>query len=71
VLVSAVAYWLGHRLADPIRRLTTLADNISRGEMSGKILETERGDEIGALARAIERMSVSIQMAMGRLRKRA
>jgi methyl-accepting chemotaxis protein len=71
VLVSAVAYWLGHRLADPIRRLTTLADNISRGEISGKILETERGDEIGALARAIERMSVSIQMAMGRLRKRA
>jgi methyl-accepting chemotaxis protein len=71
VLVSVVAYWLGRRLADPIRRLTTVADNISRGEISGKILETERGDEIGALARAIERMSVSIQMAMGRLRKRA
>jgi methyl-accepting chemotaxis protein len=71
VLVSVVAYWLGRRLADPIRRLTTVADNISRGEISGRILETERGDEIGALARAIERMSVSIQMAMGRLRKRA
>ena len=71
VLVSVVAYWLGRRLADPIRKLTTVADNISRGEISGKILETERGDEIGALARAIERMSVSIQMAMGRLRKRA
>lgn len=71
VLVLAVAYWLGRRLADPIRRLTTVADNISRGEVSGRILETERGDEIGALARAIERMSVSIQIAMGRLRKRA
>jgi methyl-accepting chemotaxis protein len=71
VLVLVVASWLGHRLAGPIRRLTTVADNISRGEISGKILETERGDEIGALARAIERMSVSIQMAMGRLRKRA
>jgi methyl-accepting chemotaxis protein len=71
VLVSAVAYWLGRRLSDPIRRLTTVADEISRGESRGKIMETERGDEIGALARAIERMSVSIQMAMGRLRKRA
>lgn len=71
LLVLVVAYWLGRRLADPIRRLTTVADNVSRGEASGKILETERGDEIGALARAIERMSVSIQMAMGRLRKRA
>jgi len=71
VLVALVAYWLGRRLADPIRKLTSIADNISRGEGGGKIIETERGDEIGALARAIERMSVSIQMAMGRLRKRA
>lgn len=71
MLVAVVAYWLGRRLADPIRKLTTVAENISRGEISGKIVETERRDEIGALARAIERMSVSIQMAMGRLRKRA
>jgi methyl-accepting chemotaxis protein len=71
VLVLVVAYWLGRRLADPIRRLTMVADGISRGEISARILETGRGDEIGALARAIERMSVSIQMAMGRLRKRA
>jgi methyl-accepting chemotaxis protein len=71
LLVSVVAYWLSRQLAGPIRRLTSVADSISRGEISGKIVETERGDEIGALARAIERMSVSIQMAMGRLRKRA
>ena len=71
VLVALVAYWLGRQLADPIRRLTSVADRISRGEQGGTIVETERGDEIGALARAIERMSVSIQMAMGRLRKRA
>jgi len=71
LLVLVVAYWLGRRLADPIRRLTTVADSLSRGETGGKIVETGRGDEIGALARAIERMSVSIQMAMGRLRKRA
>jgi methyl-accepting chemotaxis protein len=71
VLVGLVAYLLGRRLADPIRSLTAIADNISRGESGGKIMETGRGDEIGALARAIERMSVSIHMAMGRLRKRA
>jgi methyl-accepting chemotaxis protein len=68
--VIAVAYLLAQRLSTPIRNLTVIADEISRGNLKAEIRETERNDEIGALARAIERMGVSLQMAFDRLRKR-
>jgi methyl-accepting chemotaxis protein len=70
VSVIVVAYLLARRLSTPIRNLTVIADEISRGNLGAKIRETERSDEIGALARAIERMGVSLQMAFDRLRKK-
>ena len=70
VTVLIIAYLLARRLSTPIRNLTLIADEISRGNLSAEIKETERSDEIGALARAIERMGVSLQMAFDRLRKR-
>lgn len=70
VSVLIIAYLLALRLSTPIRNLTAIADEISRGNLSAEIKETERSDEIGALARAIERMGVSLQMAFDRLRKR-
>lgn len=68
-MVIAVATLLARRLSQPIRNLTTIADEISKGKLGAKIDECSRGDEIGALARAIERMGVSLQMAIDRLRK--
>lgn len=70
VTVVFVAYFLARRLSTPLRNLTLIADEISRGNLSAEIRETERSDEIGDLARAIERMGVSLQMAFDRLRKR-
>jgi methyl-accepting chemotaxis protein len=70
VTVVIIAYLLAQRLSKPIRNLTAIADDISRGNLGAKIREIERSDEIGALARAIERMGVSLQMAFDRLRKR-
>ncbi|WP_163338423.1 cache and HAMP domain-containing protein [Desulfopila sp. IMCC35008] len=70
VVVLVVGYILANRLSKPIRNLTAIADSISKGELGAEINETSRGDEIGALARAIERMGVSLQMAFDRLRKR-
>jgi methyl-accepting chemotaxis protein len=70
LFVAAAAYFLAGRLATPIRRLTVVADEISCGKLDAKIGETGRQDEIGALARSIERMGVSLQMAFDRLRKR-
>ncbi len=71
IFVSIMTFVVSRRLANPIRNLTTIADEISRGKLGEAIAETKRGDEIGALARAIERMGVSIQLAMERLKKRA
>ncbi len=68
--VFIIALLLANRLSTPIRNLTQIADEISRGKLDAEIRETTRGDEIGALARAIERMGVSLQMAFDRLRRR-
>jgi methyl-accepting chemotaxis protein len=70
VAVLLIAFLLALRISTPIRKLTTVADAISRGELGTEIPETTRGDEIGALARAINRMGISLQLAFERLRKR-
>jgi methyl-accepting chemotaxis protein len=69
--VSYVAYLLAQRLSRPIRHLTAVADEISRGQLDIKIEELNRRDEIGALAAAIDRMGVSIRMSLQKLRARA
>lgn len=60
---------LARALTRPIISLTAAADAISRGETALAIAEVERGDEIGGLARAIDRMRVSIDVAIKRLRR--
>ncbi|MFT5699968.1 MAG: methyl-accepting chemotaxis protein [Desulforhopalus sp.] len=70
IAVLLIAYLLAARLSSPIQNLTKIADEISRGNLEANITETNRNDEIGALARAIQRMGVSLQMAFTRLRKK-
>ena len=69
--VVGVAYFLGKQLTRPINQLIAVAEQLSTGQFAEDIPGTTRGDEIGALARAIERLGVSIRMAMDRLRKKA
>ncbi len=68
VLLLVIAYLFSQRLANPIRQLTVVADKISMGELNEKIIATDRSDEIGGLARAIERMGISLKMSLERLR---
>jgi methyl-accepting chemotaxis protein len=70
-LVSMVAFFLGKQLTRPINQLTEIANQLSTGKFDVKIPQTGRGDEIGSLARAIERLGISIGLAMDRLRKKA
>ncbi|HEX7043399.1 MAG TPA: cache and HAMP domain-containing protein [Burkholderiales bacterium] len=67
VVVTLIAYFFSQRLTTPIRRLTRIADEMSRGRVVPRIAEAERRDEIGSLARAIDRMGTSIRLAMDRL----
>ncbi len=67
VLVAVVSYLLAQRLTRPIRSLTRIADEISRGNLKASIPEAARSDEIGALARAVDRLGSSVKAAMARL----
>ncbi|MBK1674101.1 hypothetical protein CKO35_12465 [Ectothiorhodospira shaposhnikovii] len=69
LLVVLIAFMLARQISSPIVKLTEAAEGLSRGKFEHEIVGTARGDEIGALARAIERMSVSIRIALERLRK--
>ncbi|MDQ1834801.1 cache domain-containing protein [Massilia scottii] len=69
-LVIAIAIFLGKALTRPINDLTAIARQLSNGELQVTIAQIDRGDEIGSLARAIDRLGVSIQLAMDRLRKK-
>lgn len=71
ILVTGVAFLMGKELTRPINQLTEIAEKLSNGQLDVAIPQTRRGDEIGSLARAVERLGISIQMAMDRLRKRA
>ena len=70
VFVIIIAYFISQRLAKPIRRLTAIADEISLGKLDAKIVDMDRKDEIGNLARAISRLGVSVRLAMERLQRK-
>jgi len=67
LFVVVVASALGTRLTRPIRNLTDIADHISHGELGAEIAEVHRSDEIGGLAKAIDRLKASVAVAMKRL----
>lgn len=69
VLVPLAAFPVSRALTVPIRRLTTAADEISQGALDHPIADTGRKDEIGALARAVERLGISVKYAMERLNR--
>lgn len=54
----------------PIVQLTQRADEISRGDLDRSVDDVRSNDELEALAQALERMRVSMQEAMARLRRR-
>jgi methyl-accepting chemotaxis protein len=66
-VVGVAAFLLSRRLSVPIQRLTVIADDISRGRLDERIEYVNRGDEIGALARAIDRLRASVRLALKRL----
>jgi len=61
------AFVIAPGIANPIRRLTAITEEISRGNFEQEVKEASRSDEIGALARSIERMTKSLRIALSRL----
>jgi len=44
---------LGHGIARPIHELATIVDQLASGRLDAEIPESDRGDEIGRVARAM------------------
>ena len=62
----SVAFY-GNRLSKKIQAISDTADAISMGKLDTNIEGTERKDEIGSLARALERLRVSVQVMFNEL----
>jgi methyl-accepting chemotaxis protein len=56
-------------ISSPVKKLTFLANNLSKGKMVGDFSGKERKDEIGELSRAVARMGKTIEVAIRRLQK--
>jgi HAMP domain-containing protein len=69
LLIGVIVAMYGTRLTSRIKKLTSVAEKISVGEMDAEIPVTSR-DEIGDLAEAIGRMQESIRLSIERLRRR-
>ncbi len=70
VLISAVlAIFTARRITRPILGLVDAANEISLGKLDNPVT-VNTNDEIGDLARALERMRVSLGAALDRLRRR-
>lgn len=65
IIAAAV---LAGRTTTPILELKSIADNISRGQLDTAI-SFDSNDEVGELARSLERMRASLKAAMTRLNK--
>ncbi|GGM05435.1 HAMP domain-containing protein [Deinococcus aerophilus] len=68
-LAGVFAARAARQVTEPIQRLVRAADAISMGDLSRPV-QAARNDEIGDLAQALERMRLSLEAAMERLRRR-
>ncbi len=69
IVAALLAARTARLVVQPIERLVLAADAISMGDLNQPVT-VERNDEIGDLAQALERMRLSLEAAMERLRKR-
>ena len=69
LMAAALAAIAAPGFSRPLVRLTSIAEDMSRGHFDHEIPGTDRRDEIGALSRSIERMTRSLRLAMERLTK--
>lgn len=66
LLIAAVAgFVITRNIAIPLRDLTTVAERITIGDLSVNVSAAARGDEVGLLARAFERMTQSLRTMAG------
>lgn len=67
--MGGVAAWMAHRIAKPIAQLNESIDKMAQGDMSVR-LQTDRADEIGALARSFNDLAQKLSLSFDELHER-
>jgi HAMP domain-containing protein len=62
-------FWVVNRALKPLENFTQIASELADGRVDRKIIATSN-DEIGRLADVLERLRVSLKMAMDRLSRK-
>jgi methyl-accepting chemotaxis protein len=65
ILAVLAGLFITRNIAGPLRNLTALADRIAVGDLSVAPSTDERGDEVGMLSRAFERMTQYLRSVSG------
>lgn len=64
LLVSVLLFWnLGRSLVRPLRRLSAVVGRVADGDLSARAGPTTRSDELGQLARDVDRMTAALEAA--------
>ncbi len=58
---------LGRMLVDPLSKLTTVANQISKGQLN-KLIDYESNDELGHLTNSFKRMQASVKILVRKIR---
>ena len=69
VIFMLLNFMLRKMVVNPVNRIASLADQISRGDMNQEGFEISGKDEMAELGRSFERMRVSLKKAMSMLEK--
>jgi methyl-accepting chemotaxis protein len=71
ILITLIlSFIVSKNISSPIKKLTMIADSLSKGRLTGEVPGKFRKDEVGELSRAIVRMAKTIEVAIRRLRER-
>ncbi|MBX2807663.1 MAG: cache domain-containing protein [Cellvibrionaceae bacterium] len=71
ILAVLASYLFSATLANPIKHLTALSEQISKGKnLDQTIDEINRDDEIGELAKSIDRLKSSVKIMLSRMQKK-
>ncbi len=67
ILMIGSVWWVGTRLVRPIERLSKAVSNVGEGNLTADVSLDMRGDEIGALAAAFNRMVADLRRYVSEL----
>jgi methyl-accepting chemotaxis protein len=67
IMIAIVNIWLRRQVVKPVVRIAQIVEDISMGDLNAK-LDSQRQDEIGLLSQSIDRLRISLQMAIKRIK---